>query len=104
MGCKAQTTAIAQLWRGFATPQTAQSRADRAARDLFSVALKPAAPVPGAIPRLGQFGGQRPRGAELSVKTIKRALDELVAAGEVVYQVERRWRRYWRGSKGQAVA
>jgi nitrate/nitrite transport system permease protein len=41
MGCKAQTTAIAQLWRGFATPQTAQNRADRAARDLFSVALTP---------------------------------------------------------------
>ena len=40
LGCKAQTTAIAQLWRGFATPQTAQNRADRAARDLFSVALK----------------------------------------------------------------
>ena len=40
MGCKAQTTAIAQLWRGFSTPQTAQNRADRAARDLFSVALK----------------------------------------------------------------
>jgi hypothetical protein len=39
MGCKAQTTAIAQLWRGFATPQTAQNRDDRAARDLFSVAL-----------------------------------------------------------------
>ena len=39
LGCKALTTAIAQLWRGFATPQTAQNRADRAARDLFSVAL-----------------------------------------------------------------
>ena len=39
MGCKAQTTAIAPLWRGFATPQTAQYRDDRAARDLFSVAL-----------------------------------------------------------------
>ena len=39
MGCKAQTTAIAQLWRGFATPQTAQNRADRVAKDLFSVAL-----------------------------------------------------------------
>jgi hypothetical protein len=39
MGCKAQTTAIAQLRRGFATLQTAQNRDDRAARDLFSVAL-----------------------------------------------------------------
>ncbi len=43
-------------------------------------------------------------GAELSVKTIKRALDELVAADEVVHQGERRWWRYWRGSKGQTVA
>ena len=39
MGCKAQTTAIAPQWRGFATLQTAQNRDDRAARDLFSVAL-----------------------------------------------------------------
>jgi hypothetical protein len=39
MGCKAQTTAIAQLWRGFATPQTSQNMDDRAARNLFSVAL-----------------------------------------------------------------
>ena len=39
MGCKAQTTAIAQLWRGFATPQTAQTEDDRLARDLLSVAL-----------------------------------------------------------------
>ena len=45
MGCKVQTTAIAQLWRGFATPQTAQNRADRAAGDLFSVALTA---IPGA--------------------------------------------------------
>ena len=43
MGCKARTTAIAPLWRGFATPQTAQNRDDRAARDLFSVALAGAA-------------------------------------------------------------
>jgi len=39
MGCKAQTTAIAQLWRGFATPQTAQSEDAPHARNLFSVAL-----------------------------------------------------------------
>jgi hypothetical protein len=38
MRCKAQTTAIAQLWRGFATPQSARSEVLRAARDLFSVA------------------------------------------------------------------
>ncbi len=33
-------------------------------------------------------------GAELSVKTVKRALDELVAAGDVRFAGERRWRRY----------
>ena len=41
MGCKAQITAIAPLWRGFATPQTARNRDDCAAKDLFSVALAP---------------------------------------------------------------
>jgi hypothetical protein len=40
MHCAAQTTAIAQLWRGIATPQGAQSEVLRAARDLFSVALE----------------------------------------------------------------
>lgn len=35
-------------------------------------------------------------GPELSVKTIKRALDELVTAGEVHFTGERRWRRYRR--------
>ena len=39
MHCKAQTAAIARLWRGFATPQGAQSGVRRAARDLFSVAV-----------------------------------------------------------------
>ena len=34
-------------------------------------------------------------GAKLSVKTVKRVLDELVAAGEVAFKGERRWRRYW---------
>jgi ATP-dependent DNA helicase RecG len=38
-------------------------------------------------------------GAELSVKTIKRALDELVAAGEVAFEGERRWRRYRRSAR-----
>ena len=50
MGCKAQTTVIAPLWRGFATLQTAQNRDDRAARDLFSVALarvRRMSPLPG---------------------------------------------------------
>ena len=41
MRCKAKTAAIDQLWRGFATPQSAQSKVLRAASDLFSVALKP---------------------------------------------------------------
>ncbi|MBN8491066.1 MAG: ATP-dependent DNA helicase [Burkholderiales bacterium] len=34
-------------------------------------------------------------GTELSVKTVKRALDELEAAQAVRHQGERRWRRYW---------
>jgi len=46
-------------------------------------------------------------GAELSVKTVKRALDELVEAGEVAFEGERRWRRYWpagaRPAKGHAA-
>jgi ATP-dependent DNA helicase RecG len=33
-------------------------------------------------------------GPELSGKTVKRAIDELVAAGEVAYSGEKRWRRY----------
>ena len=33
-------------------------------------------------------------GAEISAKTVKRALDDLVAAARVVYEGERRWRRY----------
>ena len=70
MGCKAHTTAIAQLWRGFATPQTAQNRDDHAARDLFSVALGRiaglcvsawAASLPGA--RGGPAGRLRKSGA-----------------------------------------
>jgi ATP-dependent DNA helicase RecG len=39
-------------------------------------------------------------GPELSVKTVKRALDELVASGEVAFSGDRRWRRYHL-SKGQ---
>jgi ATP-dependent DNA helicase RecG len=42
-------------------------------------------------------------GPELSVKTIKRALDELVATGQVNHEGERRWRRYRLGSKGQTA-
>lgn len=33
-------------------------------------------------------------GAEISAKTVKRALDDLIAEGKVVYAGERRWRRY----------
>ena len=47
-------------------------------------------------------------GAELSVKTVKRALDELVAAREAAFEGERRWRRYWPGAerpaKGQTAS
>lgn len=42
-------------------------------------------------------------GPELSMKTIKRALDELAAAGQVYHEGERRWRRYRLGSKGQTA-
>ena len=49
MHCKAQTAAKARLWRGFATPQGAQSGVLRAARDLFRVALS-YWPVPTALP------------------------------------------------------
>jgi ATP-dependent DNA helicase RecG len=41
---------------------------------------------------------------ELSVKTIKRALDELVDSGQVVHEGERRWRRYRLRPKGQTEA
>jgi ATP-dependent DNA helicase RecG len=43
-------------------------------------------------------------GLELSVKTIKRALDELAAIGNVRFQGERRWRRYSLDDKGQGAA
>lgn len=33
-------------------------------------------------------------GAEISARTVKRALDALVAAGQVTYTGDRRWRRY----------
>lgn len=34
-------------------------------------------------------------GAELHPKQIKRAIDELIGRGEVRYEGEKRWRRYW---------
>jgi ATP-dependent DNA helicase RecG len=43
-------------------------------------------------------------GSELSTKTIKRALDELSAAGRVDSQGERRWRRYRLAPNGQATS
>lgn len=39
-------------------------------------------------------------GAEISSKTVKRALDALVEDGEVVFVGERRWRRYCLADKG----
>ena len=45
-------------------------------------------------------------GAEISAKTVKRALDDLIAGGRVVYAGERRWRRYRLSDaehKGQAA-
>jgi Predicted transcriptional regulator containing an HTH domain and an uncharacterized domain shared with the mammalian protein Schlafen len=43
-------------------------------------------------------------GAEISAKTLKRALDELVREGKVRFEGERRWRKYWfvaEAAKGQ---
>ena len=43
-------------------------------------------------------------GAEISAKTLKRALDELAREGKVRYEGERRWRKYWfvgEAAKGQ---
>ena len=60
MGCKAKTTAIAPLWRGFATPQTAQNRADRAARTCSALPLFQGPPnIDGrrAALRAGRGGG-----------------------------------------------
>lgn len=45
-------------------------------------------------------------GAEISAKTVKRALDDLIEGGRVVYAGERRWRRYRLSDaehKGQAA-
>lgn len=44
---------------------------------------------------------QRRTCPELDQKTVKRALDDLVQAGRVRYEGERRWRRYWLTAKGQ---
>lgn len=45
-------------------------------------------------------------GAEISAKTVKRGLDALVDAGQVIHKGERRWRRYRRSDdehKGQKL-
>lgn len=50
---------------------------------------------------LGRYPGSssgdinRRIGTEISSKTVKRALDDLIAANEVKFRGERRWRRYW---------
>ena len=96
MGCKPQTTVIAQLWRGFATPQTAQNRDDRAARDLFSVALK-ATTVLSMLYRLGiKPSYSRPRVsdddayAELLLRTTKYR-PEFPAKGFATLDEARAW-------------
>jgi ATP-dependent DNA helicase RecG len=38
---------------------------------------------------------------ELALRTVRRALEELVAAGRVRFEGDRRWRRYWPTDKGQ---
>lgn len=43
-------------------------------------------------------------GAELSLKTVKRALDELAMTGAVRHEGERRWRRYWAAGDEQRGA
>lgn len=43
----------------------------------------------------------RRTGPELAPRTVKRAIDQLVVAGEVVHQGERRWRRYRLTPQGQ---
>ena len=38
---------------------------------------------------------QRRACPELDQRTVKRALDELVEAGQVRHEGEKKWRRYW---------
>lgn len=40
---------------------------------------------------------------ELSLRSIRRALEELHDRGEVVYEGEKRWRHYWPASNGQKL-
>ena len=45
---------------------------------------------------------QRRACPELDQRTVKRALDELVGAGQVRHEGEKKWRRYWLMDNGQA--
>jgi ATP-dependent DNA helicase RecG len=38
---------------------------------------------------------------ELALRTVRRALEDLVEQEQVRFQGDRRWRRYWLGPKGQ---
>jgi ATP-dependent DNA helicase RecG len=48
----------------------------------------------GRYPESSSADINRRIGPEILAKTVKRALDDLVAAGQVGYQGDRRWRRY----------
>lgn len=45
---------------------------------------------------------QRRAAPELSQRTIRRALEELVEQGQVRFESDKRWRRYWLIAKGQS--
>lgn len=44
---------------------------------------------------------QRRAAPELTLRTIRRALEELVESGKMRFEGDKRWRRYWLDSKGQ---
>jgi len=46
---------------------------------------------------------QRRAAPELAQRTIRRALEELAAQGQVRFEGEKRWRRYWLADKGQSL-
>ncbi len=87
------------LLRGAAVP-TATTLARIEPHRLRALILEDLARYPGSA----SSEINRRIGPELSVKTIKRALDELMAAGQVGHEGDRRWRRYRLASKGQAAA
>lgn len=59
-------------------------------------------PTSAYAPQFDTAGINARVGAELSVKTIKRALDDLVATGAAAFEGERRWRRYRLAAAGPA--